>query len=115
MPKKRKKKKPNYDDSELEKKFLAIWLSHFPRYPPVPQHKFHPSRQYRMDFAWPANKLAVEIHGFGPGHCSLPGMTQDYTRHIQALLLGWRIVYLTTTHLKDEDTFIPHLKRLLNL
>jgi hypothetical protein len=47
-------------------------------------------------------KIAVEVQGQGPGHCSLRGMTADYDKQLAALLLGWRIIYLTNIHLSPQ-------------
>lgn len=38
----------------------------------------------------------------GAGHCSLVGMTADYDKLLAALLMGWKVVYLTNKHLSQE-------------
>lgn len=97
MPIRRRKKSPPIKastpltESELEAKFYNLFLENNLR--PVTQHKFHPVRNWRFDFCWPAAKLAIEIQGFGPGHNSYEGMQTDYEKHNAALLLGWRIIY----------------------
>lgn len=90
-------------ESDLERSFLVYWNSQYPNAPPVTQHKFHPTAKYEFDFAWPTCKLAVEVQGYGPGHFSVPGMTQDCLKGVAALKLGWRIVYLTSTLLLPEN------------
>lgn len=89
-------------DSELERTFYAYWSAYYGEALPVTQHRFHPSRKFRFDFAWPSAKIAVEVHGQGPGHFSLTGMTQDFDKHLEALALNWRIVYLTSKHLSPR-------------
>jgi very-short-patch-repair endonuclease len=86
-------------ESELERTFYCYWSTYYPLALPALQYRFHPSRKFRFDFAWPRSKLAVEIQGFGPGHFSLQGATADYDRHIEALKLNWKIIYLTSKHL----------------
>ena len=62
---------------------------------PVPQYQFHPTRQWRFDFAWPGQKVAVEIDGlvYGGrgGHQTVDGILKDCEKHEAALLDGWRV------------------------
>mgnify|MGYP000526499589 CR=1 FL=1 len=66
------------------------------------QHKFHPTREYRFDFAFPEIKLAIEMQGYGPGHASFVEMVSDYNRHNEAVALGWTILYFMQPHIKDD-------------
>jgi len=104
-------------ESALERLFQTYWNMTYPAFPPTTQHFFHPARQWRFDFCWPIKKVAVEVQGIGPGHCSLTGMTKDYNKHRAALLLGWKVVYLTKTHLLPENVeLVCHdIARLLNI
>jgi very-short-patch-repair endonuclease len=90
-------------ESELERSFYSYWSAYYGIALPVLQHRFHPTRKFRFDFAWPRSKVAVEVQGMGVGHCSLQGMTQDYDKHLEALLLNWKIVYLTSKHLSPRN------------
>jgi len=111
-----KKKKSNVD-SALEAKFLREWTKRYPHMTPKTQYRFHPTRKYRFDFAWPTIKIAVEVQGYGAGHTSLPGMTQDYNRHLDAMLLNWKIVFLTSVHLKSDnvDTSLKRIAKLMGI
>jgi hypothetical protein len=100
--KKAQKVHKNGTESDLERLFLAEWLSRYPSLRPLTQLKFHPKREWRFDFSWPMKKIAVEVQGMGPGHCSLRGMTNDYDKALAAQLLGWRIAYVTSTHLSPR-------------
>lgn len=103
MAKKRKKKVWNKEDeSHLELLFLKHWTTAYPYHSPVRELHFHPTRKFRFDFAWPSKKTALEIQGYGPGHFSLPGMTQDCDKHIHALTLNWRVIYITSLHLSPD-------------
>ena len=96
------KTQPPATESDLEAEFLRMTFNY--RLPtPTLQHIFHPTRNWRFDFCWPLQKVAVEIQGFGPGHNSLVGMTNDYAKHNQALLLNWKIIYLMAKDLKLEN------------
>lgn len=94
--KKRSRKRSSPSDtlteSELEQKFYNACLEYrLPQF--VQQHKFHHIRNWRFDFAWLPQRIAVEIQGKGPGHMSVPGMLSDYEKHNAAMLLGWQIFY----------------------
>lgn len=120
MPKKRKKKKIWLNeevDSDLELLFLVEWRKIYPNDIPLTQHRFHPTRKFRFDFCWPAKKYAVEVQGYGPGHNSLVGMTQDYDKNIAALLENWKIIYITSIHLQPArlDTTIDSIASILRL
>ena len=70
----------------------AIWLG-------VRWHrrniKFEPSRKWRFDFAWPTQKVAVEIDGLRydgkAGHQTVKGVLNDAEKYEAALLLGWKV------------------------
>jgi hypothetical protein len=104
-------------ESDLERLFLSHWMRRYPRMPPSNNYPFHLSRNWRFDFAWITHKVAVEIQGMGPGHCSLSGMTKDYDKHMGALLDNWKVVYLTTTHLlpENEEGTCSIIARLLGI
>jgi len=73
------------------------------------QFRFHPTRRWRFDFAWPARKVAVEVEGgvsyakvFSPkgapiiGHHIHPaGYENDCEKYNEATLLGWRLIRVT--------------------
>lgn len=49
--------------SQLEEEFAFAWKAG--RYEPefVREHRFHPTRRWRFDFAWPDEKVALEVEG----------------------------------------------------
>ena len=62
------------------------------------QYRFHPSRQWRADFAWPAQMLMLEVEGgtwSGGRHTRGPGFEQDCIKGAAALLAGWRVLHVT--------------------
>ena len=51
-------------------------------------------RQWKMDFAWPRVRFAVEVEGLTPWggrHQRIDGFRKDAEKHEAALLLGWTI------------------------
>lgn len=70
----------------------------FPK--PTLQFRFHPERLWRADFAWPDQKLLVEIEGGiwmrgGGGHSHPMGIEKDIEKHNAAVALGWRLIRVT--------------------
>ena len=63
--------------------------------PPVAEHRFHPVRRWRFDFAWPEKRLAVEVEGgvFVQGrHARGAGIRADIEKYNAAVLMGWRVL-----------------------
>lgn len=64
----------------------------------VPEYKFHPSRKWRFDFAWPDKLVAVEYEGglFQRGwHQSIDRYMRDCRKYTAAALLGWTVLRFT--------------------
>lgn len=59
------------------------------------EHRFHPTRQWRFDFAWPDLKVAVEVEG-GIGingrHTRPGGFRGDMEKYNAAVELGWVVL-----------------------
>lgn len=73
---------------------------------PVREHRFHPTRRWRFDFAWPEAKLAVEVEGgiFVTGrHSRGAGMLADMEKYAEATLLGWRVLRVARQHIASGD------------
>ncbi|PNO51503.1 PDDEXK family nuclease [Aeromonas hydrophila] len=65
---------------------------------------FHPKRRWRLDFAWPARMIAVEIHGgihSGGRHTRGRGFVEDRAKMNEAALLGWTVIEATPEHIKS--------------
>lgn len=59
------------------------------------EHKFHPVRKWRIDFAWPGRKLAVEIEGgiWTQGrHTRGAGVRADMEKYNSLASLGWTLL-----------------------
>lgn len=100
------------------------WELHFMRditavEPETPrrQFRFHPTRAWRFDFAWPLWLVAVEVEGLTPirfvedddgstrahvgRHQSVDGMNDDLEKYAEATLLGWRVLRVSQAHVKS--------------
>ncbi|ANN76791.1 hypothetical protein [Bordetella flabilis] len=71
---------------------------------PVREYRFMPGRRWRFDFAWPAEKLAVEIEGGvwnGGRHTRGAGFVKDTEKYNAAMLAGWRVLRFTGKDVKS--------------
>lgn len=76
---------------------------------PVLEFRFHPSRLWRLDIAWPAQKLALEIDGGtfipgGGGHNRGVGIRRDHEKGNSAAVMGWRILHCFPEQLLKFET-----------
>lgn len=65
---------------------------------PIMEYQFHASRKWRFDYAWPAQKIALEVEGgvwSGGRHTSPKGFHGDMEKYNSAAVLGWRILRIT--------------------
>jgi very-short-patch-repair endonuclease len=61
---------------------------------PIRQHKFHPERLWKFDFAWPKHKIAIELQGgiyVGGAHSRGAYQEGDYEKLNEAARLGWKV------------------------
>jgi hypothetical protein len=73
---------------------------------PEPEYKFHPSRRWRIDFAWPALKLAVEIEGgiWNQGrHTRGSGVKGDMEKYNTLAVMGWRLLRFDGDAVRSGD------------
>lgn len=59
------------------------------------EHRFHPVRKWRFDFAWPQHGLAAEVEGgvFVRGRHNRPsGFIGDCEKYNAAVALDWRVL-----------------------
>lgn len=82
---------------------------------PVAEHRFAPPRRWAFDFAWPDQKLAVEIEGIfyhaGQGksrHQGGKGYEADCAKYNAAVLAGWRVLRYTPAMLRGAVDDIRH-------
>ncbi|MDE0005597.1 MAG: hypothetical protein OXQ29_23145 [Rhodospirillaceae bacterium] len=107
--------------SALEDQF-ALWLasSEGAGIPPyVREYRFHPTRKWRFDFAWPERRVAVEIEGIKYGdvgrHQHGAGFVADCEKYEAALRLGLQVYripgpWITTWRKEVIETLLLLLK-----
>lgn len=62
---------------------------------PVREHRFHPVRRWRFDYAWIDHKVALEVEGgvwTGGRHTRGAGFVGDMEKYNAAVVAGWRVV-----------------------
>ena len=70
---------------------------------PVLQHRFC-KRMWRLDFAWPDKKLALEIEGgiwIQGAHTRGKHFLSDCEKYNTATLLGWRVLRCAREHVNN--------------
>ena len=79
------------------------------------EYRFHPTRRWRFDFAFERIKLAVEVEGgtwSGGRHTTGSGFEKDCEKYAEALILGWRVLRVTSTMVKKR-TAINYIQMMI--
>ena len=79
---------------------------------PVAEYRFHPTRKWRMDWAWADQKLALEIDGgvwVRGAHGRGTGIVRDQEKGREAAALGWRII-----RCQPKELFTPGVLDAIN-
>lgn len=80
------------------------------------EFKYHPTRKFRFDWAWPELKLAMEIEGgifSGGRHTRGAGFLKDLEKYNFAIEYGWSVLRYDTKTVQDLS-FLPQLKFVYN-
>lgn len=84
---------------KLADKFERIWKD-LGGEPWTPEYKFHPTRKFLLDYAWPDIKVGLEINGGSwskiSGHNSGKGLNRDAEKGNLAQAEGWTYIVFTT-------------------
>lgn len=78
------------------------------------EHRFHPTRRWRFDLAWPDRKLAVEVDGGqwmagGGRHNS----DADREKLNAAAIAGWRVLRYSPRQLDDIMRVVDEIRAAL--
>lgn len=99
-----------------EKKFLWTWKAVAGLAPaPVQEYRFDPVRLWKMDFAWPKQRVAVEIEGGtwkNGRHSRGLGFERDCDKYNHATFAGWRVLRLSTGMITSEN--VERIVRFVN-
>lgn len=71
---------------------------------PERERRLVPGRRFRCDLCWTDAKVVVEVDGgtFTAGrHSRGMGQASDCEKHNLLTLLGWRVLRVTTLHVRD--------------
>jgi hypothetical protein len=75
---------------------------------PVAEHRFHPVRKWRFDWAFVPPRIAVEVEGgafTGGRHTRGAGFLKDIEKYGEAAALGWVVIRVVPKQLTDVRTF----------
>ena len=103
--------------SKLEET-LALHIRSLKLLKPVRELQFHPTRNWRFDFAWPEIMLAAEVEGgtvshgqvrmvngrprvLKSRHLTPSGVEGDCEKYNEAILLGWSVLRFTGGMIKS--------------
>jgi hypothetical protein len=88
------------------------------------QYKFHETRKWRLDIAWPDQWLAVECEGTAAGtnaktgrpnisrHQTIGGFRDDCEKYNAAVELGWRVLRYTLQEIKNGKA-LAQIERII--
>lgn len=106
LPTKKKKSKPAQKSENLTDAFTLLCKSELHQVC-VKEHRFHPKRKWRFDYAFPAAKVALEVEGgvWTRGRHTRPqGFLGDIEKYNTATLMGWRVFRTTPDDLYTKNT-----------
>jgi very-short-patch-repair endonuclease len=66
---------------------------------PVREHRFIDERNFRLDFAWPSARVAVEVQGMV--HRIKGRFREDIEKRALALLAGWRVLEVSGAEIRS--------------
>lgn len=102
--------------SDLERAFVTLWRQLGGPEPYECEHRYHPTRRWRFDFAWPDVLVAVEVEGgvwVKGRHVRGVGFEQDCDKYNAAAWAGWAVFRLTGRMLEDDPA--GHLEPIMDL
>lgn len=102
--------KPNNPLTTAQKLFLG-WCdaNTLPR--PEVEYRFHPTRKWRFDYAWPERKVALEVDGavwVQGRHSRGDGYLKDLEKLNTALAMGWRVLRVAASSRSDHPAVLYH-------
>lgn len=84
---------------------------------PDEEHQFHETRRWRFDYAWLAERVAIECQGglfIGGKHGRGYGILRDYEKLNTAQLGGWIVLQFAPEELR-KGSFVAQLREALKL
>jgi hypothetical protein len=84
---------------------------------PETEYRFHNTRKWRFDLAWPAQKIACEVEGgtwINGRHSRGSGFMADCEKYNEAALYGWAVLRVTGEHIRSGDA-VRLIEKILNV
>jgi hypothetical protein len=75
--------------------------------PPIIEYTFYPGRRHKSDFAWPTEKVALEVQGgvyTGQAHGSITGILKGIEKDNLYSMAGWLQLKCLPNTLLKQDT-----------
>jgi very-short-patch-repair endonuclease len=94
---------------------LALHIRFFKLPSPEREYRFHPDRRWRVDFAWPDLKVAVEVEGgtYTQGrHVRADGFEKDCEKYNALEELKWTLLRYTSRMVQDGRA-IDQIRRII--
>lgn len=97
-------------DAAVTRLVLNIVAAGLPE--PIREYKFHPTRKWRADLAWPRHGLLMEIDGGiwlqtrtgrSKGHGHPVRFIQDIEKLSEAAILGYRVIRATPAQVRNGE------------
>ena len=79
----------------------------------IPEFKFHPTRKWRSDYAFPIHRLLIEIEGgtWISGRHNHPGsILKDFEKYNEAAIEGYQILRFTPQQVRNGEA-VDTIKR----
>ena len=86
---------------------LTLFMDSLP-HTVVAEHRFHPPRRWRFDWAIPCRVVAIEYEGgiwTGGAHSRGKHFNSDCEKYNQAALDGWKVLRFTETSVRSGLAF----------
>ena len=103
--------------SSLEAAFAQAWRAFAPDAPaPVSEYRFDSVRRFRLDYAWPEQRVGVELQGgtYTQGrHTRGPGYDADCVKANLLASHGWRVYRVTASMLREPEAVVAMVREAL--
>ena len=80
------------------------------------EYRFHPPRKWRLDFAWPAELVAIEVDGgtwVQGRHNRGSSIEKEFEKFNTAVCDGWRVIHCTSD-MVQRGAVVPLLRALID-
>lgn len=115
-----KRHEPVKVELTAEAAFEQAWLANpLPGFTMVREYRFDEVRKWRFDAAWPEQRVAVELNGWGQGghvgrHHTFLGARGDCEKMTAAAVKGWRVLHFMSADKKNASAWVASIKMALS-